>query len=141
MALSNCPRCGKTFNKLPSVKICRECQDAEEAQFEKVYQYLRDNPKTTLKITAEETEVSERLILEWFKSGRLTAHSPEVNWNCEKCGASIDRGRFCRRCAGEVRGGIDDLLAPTDAPDGDAGGPARGRADFGHELRSDKYAR
>ncbi len=141
MSLSNCPRCGKTFNKLPGVKICRDCQDVEDAQFEKVYQYLRDNPKTTVKITAEETEVSERLILEWFKAGRLTAHSSETAWECEKCGASIDRGRLCKRCAGEVRGGIDELLAPPgDAPEADAG-PNPRRIDIGHELRSDKYAR
>lgn len=140
MALSNCPRCGKTFNKLPNVKICRDCQEAEEAQFEKVYQFLRDNPKTTLKITAEETQVSERLILEWFKTGRLTSQSPEFSWHCEKCGASIDRGRFCKRCAGEVRGGIDELLAPPEAP-GAEDHSSRGRVEFGHELRSDKYVR
>jgi predicted amidophosphoribosyltransferase len=140
MALSNCPKCGKTFNKLPNVKICRDCQDAEEALFETVYQYLRDNPKTTVRVVAEETGVQERLILEWFRSGRLAAHAPDVHWECEKCGAEIDRGRLCKRCAGETMGSIDDLLAPPD----DAGSTPQQRkpsADFGHQLRSDKYAR
>ena len=79
MALSNCPKCGKTFNKLPSVKMCRDCQDVEEAQFEKVYQYLRDNPNTTVRVIAGDTGVPERLILEWFKNGRLASHAPEVH--------------------------------------------------------------
>jgi hypothetical protein len=139
MALSNCPRCGKTFNKLGNHKVCLACEDIEEGQFQVVHNYLRDNPRTTIKIIADETDVSERLILEWYKSGRLSSHSSEQNWSCERCGASIDRGRLCRRCAGEMQGGIGDLLAPPPSADAEPASPRR--LDIGHELRIDKYAR
>ncbi|MBM3266027.1 MAG: hypothetical protein FJZ01_00125 [Candidatus Sericytochromatia bacterium] len=141
MALSNCPRCGKTFNKLPNVKICRDCQDIEDAQFEKVYQFLRDNPKTQVSVISEQTQVKESLILEWFRTGRLMTGNSDVRWTCEKCGAEIDRGRLCKRCAGAVMGGIGDALAPQGGEAEDAPQQQGRRTEFGHELRSDKYAR
>lgn len=104
--LSNCPRCGKTFNKQPKSKVCRDCQEAEEIQFEQVYQYLRDNPKTIVRTVSEETGVNERLILDWFRNGRLAGHAPEVTWDCENCGNQIDRGRFCKSCADGTKSGI-----------------------------------
>ncbi len=144
MPLSNCPRCGKTFNRLPSAKICPECHEVEEQQFERVYTYLRDNPGVSIAKISSDTEVPERLILEWFRGRRLFAQDSSVTWPCERCGVPVSEGRVCQRCAGKFQaslgghpesgGGPQGNQAPLDASAGR-------RPDIGHELRGEKYTR
>ena len=144
MPLSNCPRCGKTFNRLPSSKICPDCHEVEEQQFERVYAYLRDNPGVHIPKIASDTEVPERLILEWFRTRRLLAKEPSVSWPCERCGAPVREGRLCQRCAGKFQASLGEHPepgsgAPRNQPAADASGGHR--PDIGHELRGDKYTR
>lgn len=144
MPLSNCSRCGKTFNR-SGAKVCPACVALEDEQFDRVYQYVRDNPGIPIPALAAQTEVPERLILDWFRTKRLLSRDDSVQWECERCGSAIRAGRLCLPCANELQASIQESSgqraeSPQPPPDGPPSPQVRG-PDIGHQLRSDKYAR
>ncbi len=101
--VANCPRCGRIFAK--SVKnLCPECAKEEEDMYEKVYSYLRENPKSTVQQVSEHTGVPEERILSFLRQDRImSAEWTELTYPCERCGADINSGRFCDRCNKEMQ--------------------------------------
>ncbi|MCT4611962.1 MAG: MerR family transcriptional regulator [Clostridia bacterium] len=98
MNLKNCKMCGKMY-EYNGKPICPDCERQDEEDFEKVKDYLDDNPSTTVQEISDETEVSIRRITRYLKEGRLEfiqGGSPLLT--CEKCGAAISTGRFCQNC-------------------------------------------
>lgn len=108
--LANCSRCGTVFVK--SIRdICQECYKKEEADFQIVYEFLKQqkNRQATITEIVEETEVAEELIIKFVKDKRLTPKDfPMLAYPCERCGKDIRRGKICSTCTDELK---QDLAA------------------------------
>lgn len=92
MPLANCKECGKLFLKTSS-DICPECQKKEEEDFNRVKEYLKENPTSSISEIMEATGVSEAKISKFIRAGRLS-----IKPTCESCGKVIDSGRLCPEC-------------------------------------------
>lgn len=120
MNIKNCPRCGKIFSPTGGSLICKDCLKAEEQEFEKVRDYLRENRGADINIVSEETGVSTKKIIKYLKEGRLEATSGMGDFlKCEKCGISIRSGQYCRACTEKVSKNLSAVLITdnqNDAP-------------------------
>lgn len=103
MELANCRRCGKLFRSV-GVRICPDCLELEEEEFQKVKAYLREHPEARILEVSEATGVSAAQILEFVRRGKLIAHSPDSDLavECTVCGTRIVSGRLCRRCQADL---------------------------------------
>ncbi len=98
MALANCIKCKKVFNRVSS-PICDDCHKKEEETYEKVYEYLKENPDLTVSELAEGTGVSEKKIFKYFREGRFQEITGDrAVLECEKCGKPVTTGRYCQDC-------------------------------------------
>jgi len=98
--LRNCPECGKVFVKI-NKNLCPDCVDKEEADFENVRKYLKDNPKASVEEIVEITGVEEKKVLRWMREGRVDVSFSDGSsgLTCKSCGTSIRTGNFCSNCA------------------------------------------
>ncbi len=108
MNLKNCPRCGKLFSDDGVHKICPACRQEEEENFNKVKEYLWDNPNSTIDRVSEETGVNRKTIVKFVREERLLSEGLTIagGVTCERCGALITHGRFCEKCRDELVGGF-----------------------------------
>ncbi|WP_105616954.1 MerR family transcriptional regulator [Vallitalea okinawensis] len=104
MAARQCRRCRALFNYIHGDIICPKCKDQEEVDFKVVRKYLRQNPKSTIHQTVNETEVNVQLINKFLREGRLeiTDDSP-IGIDCQRCGVMIKSGQFCEDCQNEIK--------------------------------------
>ncbi|RKM58408.1 flagellar protein [Butyrivibrio sp. X503] len=112
MNLRNCSRCGKMFNYIGGQTICEPCKKAIEEDFQKVKQYIADNPRASLKQIAEDNEVSSKQIQQWIREERLMfAEGSPIQLQCESCGESILTGRFCAKCKAKMANNLNNTFA------------------------------
>ncbi len=116
MNLKNCPQCGKLFAADGSHKICPVCRRDEEGDFNKVKEYLWDNPHATIEEVHEDTGVERETIIKFVREDRLIAEGIELDLilECERCGAAISHGRFCENCQQELIDGFNPDLKRKD---------------------------
>ena len=115
MNLRNCSRCGKMFNYIGGQPICEPCKKALEEDFQKVKQYIEDNPRASLREISEENGVTTKQIQQWIREERLmfSKDSP-LQLLCESCGEPIQTGRFCAKCKGKMANTLNNTFAkPT----------------------------
>ena len=111
MNIKNCPKCGKLFSPVGGSLICKDCIKAEEQEFERVRDYLRENRGADINIVSEETGVSTKKILKYLRDGRLEITEGMGDFlKCEKCGVSIRSGQYCRSCAEKVSKNLSSVL-------------------------------
>lgn len=111
--LANCSSCGKVFVKQLK-DICRECYKEEEAAFQIVYDFLKQqkNREATLNEVVEATGVDETLITKFIKENRLrTSMFPKLSYPCDKCGKMITSGKICDSCSFELQNELTRLEA------------------------------
>ena len=109
MEAINCPRCGKVFVKI-SDPICPECVKEEEKIFDRVREYIRDNPNRTVKEVSDECDISVKRILGYIREGRINATSgmrDEIV--CSKCRKPILTGRMCEKCILETNFEVNEM--------------------------------
>lgn len=106
MTLKNCAKCGRMFAGEEHQKFCSKCVENDDDLFRIVREYVYDNPESTIKDTAEATNVPEEKILKFLRQGKLTLKGDGVGLECERCGKSINSGRFCDACAAEMSSGF-----------------------------------
>ena len=112
MEIKNCPECGKIF-AFSIVNLCPNCQKEEEAEFQRVKEYLYESPNTGIYDLAAATEVDEHKILRWLKTGRLEGKKfPGVAYPCESCGRNIQEGRYCSSCSSQLAKGFSQAKEP-----------------------------
>ena len=70
MPLSKCPRTGKLFDNKKS-PVHPSAMAAEESDYEKVTDYVTENPNSPLKDVCEETGVDEACVNRMIRIGRL----------------------------------------------------------------------
>ena len=98
MNVKNCSRCGRIYN-YDGFRVCPTCRREDEADFQKVKEYLYDNPGADVQEVSEETEVDSRKIIDFLRAGRLEiAEGSALILECESCGVGIRTGRFCEKC-------------------------------------------
>ena len=99
MNVTNCRGCGRLFNVLSNERLCPQCKQKIEDVFQKVKQYLEENPNASVNQVAEDNEVSVKQIKQWVREERLTFSEDSVQGiDCENCGRMIRTGRFCESC-------------------------------------------
>lgn len=118
MDIRNCSRCGKVY-RYDGFKICPKCRREDEADFEKVKEYIDEHPGANIKEVSDATEIDSRKIIEFLRAGRLEIMDENnLILSCERCGKPIKTGRFCDKCAFEIqkelKGAITKKIAPID---------------------------
>ncbi len=83
----------------------------EEEDFEKVKEYLKDNPRSSINTVSEETGVEKKIIIEFIKNDRLIAEDLEIDVTikCQRCGKEIKHGKYCESCVSEMKDEIESL--------------------------------
>lgn len=116
MDLRNCSRCGKLFAYTGATRVCHVCRKTEEDDFKKVKDYLWDHPRATIEMVHEETGVERELIIKFIKEERLIAEGVTIDFDleCERCGATIKKGRFCSKCQDELVKGFTKKIDSSD---------------------------
>ncbi|PXV90171.1 flagellar operon protein (TIGR03826 family) [Lachnotalea glycerini] len=111
MDVRNCKKCRKLFNYIGGQPICPSCLADLEDEFQKVKVYLRENPKATMVMIAEDNEVSVQQIKQWIREERLsfTDDSP-VAIECENCGTMIRTGRYCKQCKDKIANNMNEAI-------------------------------
>ncbi len=104
MDLRNCPKCGKLF-VYTTRNLCPQCLKEDEEDFDRVREYINNNPQATIEEVSEGTGVTPRRILEYLKEGRLMLQSNNTNiiLRCEMCDEPILTGRLCPNCSKKLK--------------------------------------
>lgn len=109
MEARNCPKCGRVFAMIRE-SICPKCVKEAEATFEKVRDFIKENPNMTIKEVAEECDVSYKRILTYIRDGRVEASGGmhgEVT--CSRCDKPIKVGRMCEKCTIETGFKVNEM--------------------------------
>lgn len=102
MFLKNCDRCGKAYTS-SNPSICPDCIDQDEIDFKKVRNFVKENPKLSIEVISEATEVDEGRIRDYLRMGRLElADMTGPALECERCGKPISMGQYCIICQQEI---------------------------------------
>lgn len=102
--LKNCRVCGKVFIVQSDESLCRDCLQKEEAERNKVMDYVRDNPGVSIDKTIADTGVPDRLVKRMVLEGKFSSEGNYATTQsirvCAICGAPIgSTGIYCRSCA------------------------------------------
>jgi len=106
--IRNCKRCGRLFNYIGGRPICQDCKKQDEEEFKRVKEYLYEHPKASIIEVSNALDISVQKIKSYLREGRLEIVGTEGNvvLECEKCGKSINTGRFCNECSRELTEGF-----------------------------------
>jgi flagellar operon protein (TIGR03826 family) len=116
MDVRNCKSCGKLFNYLSGPPLCPNCMKALDEKFEQVKEYIYDHPRVDMQEVSEVFEVSIPQIKQWIREERLAfAEDSVIGLECERCGATIRTGRFCKSCKDKMARGLSELY-PEEKP-------------------------
>jgi len=92
--------------------ICPACRQKAEDDYQKVKQYIRDNPGVGVYEVSVECEVDQQQIRQWIREERLEfAEGSAVDLSCEKCGVAIRTGRFCDKCKASMINTMNDTFS------------------------------
>ena len=110
MNLRNCSRCGNVY-VYDGFNICLNCRRSDEEDFQKVKEYLEENPGANVIEVSEGTGVETKKIIQFLKEGRLEIRDDKnIILTCERCGKPIKTGRFCDKCAIELQREINETI-------------------------------
>jgi len=104
--LGNCPQCGDIYVLNNIRDVCLKCYKKEEADFEKVYQFIRKKQNRTAQMdeVVEATGVERTLIYKFIKKGRIKlAQFPNLGYPCAQCGTIIREGKLCNSCLNGIK--------------------------------------
>mgnify|MGYP002622327557 CR=1 FL=1 len=124
--LAYCEKCGKLFSSLHGETLCPPCDAQDRAAKDKIKEYLRDNPKATLKQAAEATGAPEdsvkRLSMEVISAKLNSNKKIDSVHPCAHCGTMIKTGTYCPACAAELQKKAQQntisiaAVSPSEAP-------------------------
>lgn len=114
MDIINCKVCRKIFSPVGRQLVCKDCLKAEEEEFQKVRDYLKENKGADISLVSSETGVPVKKILKYLKEGKVEVSDTNNSiLKCEKCGKSIRSGRFCEQCKSNVISDINNMVQKT----------------------------
>ncbi|MBQ9437669.1 MAG: flagellar protein [Lachnospiraceae bacterium] len=118
MNVRNCRRCKRLFNYVFGPPICPDCQRKEEEIFQEVKKYVEDNRGASIATVSTECGVDIQQIQKWVREERLEfAEGGPSGITCEKCGAPINTGRFCKKCKAEVVDNLSSAMPKKKMPE------------------------
>ena len=83
-----------------------------EEKFAVVKDFIRENPTSSISVVSEETEVPIQQLKRWIREERLSfSKDSGVVIQCEKCGAPILTGRFCKECKRTMTKSLENLYS------------------------------
>ena len=99
MDVKSCRRCGVLFHHVVGPTLCQKCKKKDEEDFQRVKEYLYENPGAAMSTVCEELGVTVRQVRQYLREGRLsvTVDSP-IGLECERCNKRITTGRYCDSC-------------------------------------------
>ena len=99
MPLATCGRCAKMFNKVGS-NVCPGCNEAEEADYEKIRDVVAKNETLNSEQVAEEAGVDIAVVRRIISEGRVAQVSLGEVPKCGKCGAPAisNTKKLCQAC-------------------------------------------
>lgn len=116
MEVRACKQCKRLFNYLSGAPICPGCKAKLEEKFQKVKEYVRENPRDGIAEVAEANDVSTNQIRRWIREERLSfSEESGVGIDCESCGALIKSGRLCQKCKDKLMGRVDALYGTNES--------------------------
>ncbi len=101
--LKSCSNCNRAFGaENENVLLCSTC---DERLWEKVKNYLEENPGATVEKIHEETRVSANVIKYFLTDGRLEDIAKKDSLDsCYICGTAIEKGtKFCPECKKDMK--------------------------------------
>jgi len=105
--LAYCEKCGKLFSSVRGETLCPVCGAQDREAKNKIKEYLRDNPKATLREAAAATGAPEdsvkRLSMEVISAKLNSNKKMDVAYPCANCGTMIKTGTYCLDCAAELQ--------------------------------------
>lgn len=115
VAIANCRRCGRLFNRMGR-DICPDCAREEDEKLATIRAYLRQHPLANIYEVANGTDVSYDEIVQFIRDGRLLLrNNPNMVYPCERCGTPTQSGRLCANCAKEMGRALErDMRARDD---------------------------
>ena len=119
--LRNCRKCGKMFQHVDGIPVCQACKAEDEKDFERVREYLDENPKAPMNDVSSALEISIEKLKRYLKEGRLEVTEGDKSFvlNCESCGASIKKGRLCNGCSTSLSKDFDTTAKNISKPSTD----------------------
>ena len=106
----NCPRCGRLFVKVKA-PVCAACEKAEAEAFDRVRDYVKENPDRPITEVSEVCEVPVKRILQYVRDGRLEASKGmQGEVVCSKCGIPINTGLMCEKCIAEMGSTVNEMV-------------------------------
>lgn len=99
--MKECLRCKKVITDNTIRDYCDTCYEIYEGIFDKIRNYLNDNPLATAFEVAEYTGVDHKIIKAFVKEGRLIEVETEsVNVSCKRCDTLIlsKYHEYCPKC-------------------------------------------
>ncbi|HBK69615.1 MAG TPA: MerR family transcriptional regulator [Firmicutes bacterium] len=105
MSLKNCKRCGSLFS-FQEHNVCQQCLGKDEADFQKIWEYMREHPGVSVLVLSRETGVEPAVITRFLREGRLASEEMDEDSGgkvCESCGVPIFQGRYCQKCVVKLR--------------------------------------
>jgi uncharacterized membrane protein YvbJ len=99
MDIRSCRNCGKIFS-FRGAYNCPDCVREIDEMFVKVRDYMYNNPRAHVEDICEGTGASREMVMDWLREGRLMANDNATPLlTCTKCGAPINTGKLCAKCA------------------------------------------
>jgi Zn finger protein HypA/HybF involved in hydrogenase expression len=106
VALCNCKKCGKVFQRRGAEANCSDCVKLEEEQFTLLYRTLQKSGSQggiAIEELSAEVKVSVEEIERFYWEGRLSTAGIFLKMPCQACGMMTTeverRGRYCIKCS------------------------------------------
>ncbi len=100
MKTLKCRRCSQVFQVQGVLgQLCPNCIREEEAIYNRVRSFVKDNPGISVQEVSEILSVSRAKIMNYIKEERLEVTSnSKAALKCKNCGKPISTGIFCSDC-------------------------------------------
>jgi hypothetical protein len=104
MPLSKCPRCKQLWNRDHDAIVCEACAPDEDADREKVLEFIANNPGQNTDAIAEATEVDVETIRRMLDEGVIAREADLGAAICGQCGAPAisHTQQLCDACLGKL---------------------------------------
>ena len=112
--LRNCKKCNRLFSSVDGSTLCSRCNVKADDGFNRVREYIYDNPTSSIKDVSKGTSVSADTILKWIRDGRIILSENSSISFCERCSSPMDGGRFCGKCVKELADGLKEGIGTND---------------------------
>ncbi|KRW90858.1 hypothetical protein SD51_12335 [Alicyclobacillus tengchongensis] len=111
MAIANCKRCGRLYNRVGR-DMCQDCIRKEDDVLLDIRQYLKKHPQANIYEVADGTAATYEEIVDFLRDGRLILRdNPNMAYPCERCGTLTQSGRLCANCTQALTQGLGQAAA------------------------------